>query len=342
MKKFIPFVLISVMLSLSCGTGNMSMQVMQPAHINVPKDIKTLVVVNHTIPIKNWWNILEGVLTGEMIEQDKKGKNEAIRGLVSRMTESTRYKVINSGETFKGKGNITGLTFPAPLDWRTVNNLCRKYDADAVISLEYFDSDYIVTNVKKMVDEDGREVPEYHAKGVASIDLGFRIYDPKDKNIFDEESFSHRRVWHATGRNAADAAAHLIAKGQAIYAASYDAGIAYSDRITPHYIWVNRMYYRKGKKSDYIDRGARQAEVNQWKQAAQTWMKALNSPHKKDPGRAAYNIALAYEMQGLLEKALHWAQKSYSLYGNKNARQYVSVLEGRIENQKRLKEQMGN
>ncbi len=315
---------------------------MQPAHINVPARIKTLVVVNHTIPINKWWNILEGVLTGEMIEQDKRGKNEAVKGLVSRMTESTRYKIINSSETFEGKGSISGLTFPDALEWRTVENLCKKYKADAVLSLEYFDSDFIVTNVQKMEDKDGKQVPEYHAQGVANISLGFRIYDPKDKNIFDEQSFTYRRVWNAVGSTATAAALLLIDRVEGVAAAGYDAGMSYAERITPHYVWVDRMYYKKGKKTEDIKAGARQAEVDQWEEAIKTWTNALNSPHKKDPGRAAYNIALAYEMQGDLKKALEWAQKSYSKYGNNQGREYASILQRRIEDQKRLDEQMGN
>ncbi len=342
MKRILPLFLVIALIAGSCGTRSMNIQVMQPAQINVPQSVKTLVVVNHTIPINGWWNILEGILTGEMIEQDKRGKAEALKGLVSRMTESTRFKVINSSETFEGKGSITGLTFPEPLDWRTIENLCKKYKADAVLSLEYFDSDYIVTNVQKMVDKEGKQVPEYHAQGVANIDIGFRIYSPKDKNIFDEQSYKHRRVWNAVGSTATDAALHLMAKSEAVFAAGYDAGMSYAERITPHYVWVDRMYYKKGKKSEDIKIGARQAEVDQWDTAAKTWMNALNSPHKKDPGRAAYNIALAYEMQGDLKKALEWAQKSYSTYGNNHGREYAAVLQQRIQDQKRLDEQLGN
>ena len=335
---------VLILFSLSCSKKNIRIQVLKPAPISIPQNIKTIAIVNHTIPINKIWDIVEGILTGEIIEQDKKGKQEVLIGLSNAMKETSRYNVILTTEIFKGSGSISGKTFPTPLSWHNIEMLCRKYKADAVLSLENYDSDYIVTSaVKKKTDSDeGGSQTIFVAKGIAAINIGFRLYEPKKKNIMDQESFDHSRTWRAEGKNPADAIAHLMLKANAVYKASYDAGKAYGHRITPHYIWVNRMYYKKGKKSNDIAIGARQADTGEWEEAIKTWKKALNSPHKKDPGRAAMNIAMGYEMTGNLDKALEWARKSYSKYENNDALKFVNQIEQRIEDENRLDEQLSN
>jgi tetratricopeptide (TPR) repeat protein len=303
--------------------------------------VKTIAIINHAVPKNKIWNIVEGVLTGEILEQDRKGKEEALRGLVNKMGQSNRFVVINTGEIYEGSGSMSGKTFPIPLEWRTVEQICAKYNADVVLSLENFDSDYIITGAQKDVTNNGTKTVEYSAKGVASIYIGFRMYDPRIKSIIDEQNFDSRKSWTATGTNAGDAVAHLIAKAQAVYAAAFDAGEDYAYRVTPLYITVNRMYYKKGKQSPDIETGFRHAAVNDWNDAINSWQNALNSPNRKDPGRAAYNIAIGYEVQGNLELALEWAKKAYSKYGNNQAQQYVYTLEKRIDDQKLLNNQTG-
>jgi hypothetical protein len=49
----------------------------------------------------------------------------------------------------------------------------------------------------------------------------------------------------------------------------------------------------------------------------------------KIAGRACYNMAIISEINGDLDKALGWAQKSYEDYNDKLAIRYVRILENR-------------
>jgi hypothetical protein len=49
----------------------------------------------------------------------------------------------------------------------------------------------------------------------------------------------------------------------------------------------------------------------------------------KIAGRAAYNMAIINEINGDLDAALKWAQKSYEDYNNKLGLNYVRILENR-------------
>ena len=66
-----------------------------------------------------------------------------------------------------------------------------------------------------------------------------------------------------------------------------------------------------------------------------------NSSDKKIAGRALYNLALASEMNGDLDKAYAFAKKAYQDYFIPAAGSYMNILNARIIDQGKLKEQMG-
>ena len=49
----------------------------------------------------------------------------------------------------------------------------------------------------------------------------------------------------------------------------------------------------------------------------------------KIAGRACYNMAIINEINGNLDEALKWAQKSYEDYNDKLGIRYVRILENR-------------
>jgi hypothetical protein len=59
------------------------------------------------------------------------------------------------------------------------------------------------------------------------------------------------------------------------------------------------------------------------------WNKETTNSSRKIAGRAAYNMAIINEINGDLDSALGWAQKSYEDYNDKLAIKYVRILENR-------------
>ncbi|MBL0019081.1 MAG: hypothetical protein IPP17_22320 [Bacteroidetes bacterium] len=70
------------------------------------------------------------------------------------------------------------------------------------------------------------------------------------------------------------------------------------------------------------------------------WERATNDEKTKIKGRALYNLALAAEMDGDLVGASELAKDAYRKYDNRKAMTYRNILEQRIRDQERLKEQM--
>ncbi len=70
------------------------------------------------------------------------------------------------------------------------------------------------------------------------------------------------------------------------------------------------------------------------------YRKYVNDPDSKIAGYACYNMALASEVFGEFDIALDWAQRAYSEYRLKAARDYINTIERRIRDAEALKRQM--
>ena len=330
-----------------CGSmRSVGISSMRPAEITFPSYVNTLLLVDRTRFDNSAVNIIEGVLTGELPGADKAAAQEAINSLQQTLLASPRFKVIRAAEILSG--NSITQAFPDALQWNVIEGLCLRYQTEAVVALEIFDSNFIVTSgtrkKKKTVEEKGVkkeiEVDEYYAEGVANVKIGIRLYDPKPKSIVDQQLFTKMKRWEATGNNITDAIAKLIQKIDATLAVSRMAGQDYAYKIAPMPVQLVRQYYRKGKSMEQVASGARRAEVNDWKAALQTWESALGSAPPKDAARLCYNIAVAYEVLGDMENAKKFAARSYVDYGNKKGKAYAAMLEYRQRDEELSEQQM--
>lgn len=320
---------------------------LKPAPINVPNHVQRLLIVDRTEPENTTVGVIEGILTGELPFEVKNAIDATLSSVQNELYASPRYEVIRASERLKG--GLFSMVFPAPLDWTQIEQLCRKYDADAVLSLEMFSSTFIVTNAPKLIKKvikkkDGEseetEVPGFSAEGIANIRVGFRLYDPLNKSVADQRDFSRTNTWTAEGETVLDAAAKLIDKVKATEQMGRLAGTAYAHRIAPMYVRVRRDFYHKPKKNQYMAMGARYGEVNDWQRAIDSWRTGINTSDKKSAARMTYNVALAYEVLGELEQSKEWATRAYTRYGIKRARSYARLIDQRIFDEAMVNEQL--
>jgi tetratricopeptide (TPR) repeat protein len=215
---------------------------------------------------------------------------------------------------------------------------------NGIISLESYDSDFIITNgsrlVNKKVGERTIKVPEFYANGVAKVNLGFRFYDPKQKSIIDQFHFTHTMDWNVGGGSIQAAIEGLLNRNEALKEVSYNAGIIYGERISPSWFRVTRDYFRKSKRDPDLAAGARMMESNDWDRAIEALMRATEARHRKTRGRAAHNLAVVYEILGDLDQAKEWATTAWGVYKNKKSRDYGYILTLRIQERERLKQQL--
>jgi len=194
--------IVTICFSTSCSISSVPIEILVPAEINITKQIKHVGIINRTIPAKKRKivNILEGFITGESIFSDRMGAENCVNGLAEKLNTSPRFAaVIIAGEMVRGSGT---RTFPPPMNWRKVEDICRRYNVDALISLETFDSNihfkvkkkYKTKKIKSQNSGEKKKVkvPKYYAHLGIDVNSGWRIYDPSAKLIVDMNTFRDR------------------------------------------------------------------------------------------------------------------------------------------------------
>lgn len=343
-KRNILLLPVLMLCLFACGTSSRTLQVLKPADITVSREIKTLTLLNRTKPQNNFANGVEGFLTGESPEQDRRAVEEVLNGLYNTISQTDRFTLVRAAEYMTGSGS--GRVFPDPLSWKDAELLCTQYKSDAVLAIETFDSDFMVENSTRTVDVKGkdgvtRKETRFISKANTRVTLGFRMYYPAQRTIYDQQQYTFTRWWSREGRTPAEALSALIAKMDAIMQTSYFAGESYARKISPYFINVGRMYYKKHKKNPSMAAGARALQLNKWDDAEFQWRKAYDMGDEKLKAKAAYNLALVAEINGQLPLAKEWADKSYMLHGLKKGLQYSTIIQNRIYEAEKLNQQLG-
>jgi hypothetical protein len=275
-------------------------------------------------------DVLDKALSLEGVNLDKDGALESVRGLSDELQNNSRFNEVKTLKDIDFR--TSALTdFPTPLTWEIVGQICNETKTDALFSLEKFDTDTHLNYSSRKVEMKTPlgNIPglEHQADMETLVKTGWRIYDPSSKQILDEFIFNKSIVFSGRGINPLLAAKALVGRKDAVNQVSNQAGHGYALRIIPFQLRVMRDYYVKGTNNFKIAR--RKAQVGKWEEAGQLWEKETNNPKYKIAGRACYNMAIINEINGDLESAMKWAQKSYEDTNNKLALRYVRILENR-------------
>ncbi len=320
-KILIPVLAIAFLI---LAAPTMNFNVIIPALIDIPDHIKVAAMIDRTLVDDDASNVIEGIITGELIGEDKLATQILMDGVHAMLQNAATISIKRTTEVYSG-GSPFSAAFPEPLSWEEIEALCDKYQADAIVAIEKFDSDFII-------------IPG--ASQVVTVKAGIRMYDPALKSIIDQYQYSHKENF-GTGELSIEAAINgLISKNAAVKEASYEAGIAYGRRLSPSWYRISRKYYRKSKGDDVFAEGARMMEINDWYAAKEALLLAMDTGHRKTKGRAAHNLAVVYEIEGNLEEAKVWVQAAWGKYKNKKSKDYLYDLNRRINEVARVNQQM--
>jgi hypothetical protein len=338
--------LIALIFLSACQTTSTALQVLKPAEFKISEDIKTIAVVDRAKPSSGVINVLEGMVSGELIGADREGRRRAVAGLIEGLTRTPRFQVKSTGVELEG--SKSGNTMLAPLDWAYIEKVCRDYNVDAVVTIELFDSDQDMrrsTRTIKEKNKEGKEISRlaYDVSRRLSVQMGWRLYDPKTRIIVDEARTSRDKTDSGSGDTEAKATDNLPSPYRLIENLGYDAGLAYGARIAPTYVTIHRTFYDnvKGAASEDMKRAARYANAGTWTQAMSIWESlAKGNTDKKTAGRAALNMAVANEVLEKFEDAYQWAKKAYGDFGNSEAKSYMGEIQTRINDAQKVRYQM--
>jgi hypothetical protein len=341
MKKYSIIILIISFL-ISCKTSELYLNVVEPAPVTIPDYVKRVGVINRSMPTDETksFDILNKALTLEGVDLDKDGAQVSIQALSDELLNNNRFvtvKLLNDID-FR-TSSLT--TFPTTLSWEIVAQICDETGTDALFSLEKFDTDSRINYSSRTVELKTilGNVPalEHQLDMETIVKTGWRIYDPAAKSILDEYLYQESIMFSGKGINPMAAFAALTGRKDAVNQASNKAGQGYAYRLLPIELRVMREYYVKG--TDNFKIAQRKAQVGKWDEAGLLWEKETTNSKMKIAGRACYNMAIINEINGNLEEALKWAQRSYEDYNDKLGIRYVRILENRKYENEVLREQ---
>jgi len=332
MKKYSIIILVAVALA-SCKTQHLYLNVVEPAPVTIPKDIKKIGIINRSMSTDETRaiDVIDKALSLEGANLDKEGAQESIKGLSDELLNNNRFievKTLNDIDFRTPKL----VMFPVPLTWEIVDQICNETETDALFSLEKYDTDTHINYSTRKVDIKSLlgSFPglEHRANMETIVKTGWRIYDPAGKRILDEYIYQESIVFSGSGVNPLLAAAALIGRKEAVNGVSNKAGHGYALRILPYQLRVMRDYFVKGTDNFKIAR--RKAQMGKWDEAGELWKEETENRSMKVAGRATYNMAIINEINGDLDYALQWAQKAWEDYKVKLALKYVRILENRM------------
>jgi hypothetical protein len=344
MKYYYIGFLTFLFLSLSCSSlVSLNIKMMEPGAITLPPDIGTVALVNRAIPgpTTKLKNIVD-ILTSESLNHDLQGRQQVLQGLQSALQQSPRLRGVFVSEAYNG--DMTGTLFPTPLRWDTINQICLNNHTDAVIALETFHTDLNITHESgnvQMTNQFGISLPsiQIFATQKVLVKVGFRIYNPHNQTIIDQYTYSYWRTWGTQATSIGEALAALENRQVCINLACNTTGKLYEQRISPMMNYERRSLWKKAGRSPMAV-GSRMAIVGNWDDASKNWTKTLEtSTKRKECGRAAYNLALASEINGDLVEAKKYISLSYGQYNNKQAQYYQNTINTRYAAMLKLDQQ---
>jgi hypothetical protein len=331
MKKYI-IVLVAGIMTISCKTNQLYLNVVEPAPVQVPSSVKSIGIINRYLPTDETKVIdaIDRTLSLEGKNLDKDGAAECIKGLAGELSSNVRFSSVSLIDDIKFK-TPGGQNFPAPLKWEIVEMICNEKNTDALFALEKYDTDTKInySSHKTDIKTPLGSIPglEHQVDMETMVETGWRIYYPSTRSILDEYAYAESIVFSGSGINPLAAGAALIGRKDAVNQVSNKAGREYAMRILPYQIRVSRDYYVKGSNNFTIAK--RRAQLGKWDEAGELWEKETSNRKGKVAGRACYNMAILNEINGDLDSALGWAQKAYEDYNNKLALDYTRILENR-------------
>ena len=342
--RLIPLFLL--LLIMACNTS-IPMEVLRPADIVLDSNIQKIALMDRSKPSSGFLNVLEGLISGEGIGQDREGRERAMMGLSAILANTPRFEVVQTGISMEGTRG--GQRMAIPLDWSEVERICNSVGADALVVIESYDSDYFSSaneEERKKKDDEGNEIIEKYwtSRANLNIRIGWRIYDPSKRILVDEYTADAGENYSGQGDSQEAALDRLPNPLNSSRNISFNVGGIYAERIAPVFITINRTIYNKGKKphKEAMKRASEYMKVGNWDRAADIWFDLSSSADPKTAGKACVNLAIAYEREGDFEHAMEFAEKALFFHQFNKARYYFDQLNMRMREEDRANQQMQN
>lgn len=309
---------------------------LEAGRIDIDPEIQNVLIVDRSRArgIEHVLNGAEGVATGESYRLDADSAAIALETLEDVLEDGQRFEIVDFH--VDGRAVDTSM-WDRELAARKVRQLCRRAKCDAIIALDGFDSDTF-TSVERDVDREEREV-DYEATQSTDVVATFRLYDGRSGQVLDEQRMTTGSDHTSGSEDTAQEAAEELPYELAVFDGAAALGADYAARISPHTVVDVRSIYSGGDPR--MRKARRAAKRGDLRTAARLWQEVARNAEDKVAAKALYNLAVAAESNGNLDRAERLAGRAAAKGGKNRMHRYVAILADRQDNAQDVARQLG-
>ena len=296
--------LVAILLSLmSCSTVSyMDFDVLKPAEFFVPPQIASVVIVNNSAVYRDssvYSARVQGKdmkLSGEFLDAFPDSVIQSLaRQLQNRLFFDTVY-VAEEKYFEDGKDHIYQA-----LTSQEIKEIRQKYKADGIISLDGY-------RYSSFVDVDFYDDGLYHSHMEVGGQIMWRFLSTENETEILRKRQMDTLYWHGEGYSIESSVENFPAVIDAVTEVAFYLGDSFANVISPHWEWVRRKFYLSGNQ--HFSAAADWLRKGNVKEAEKLWGFIYHNGSTANKARAAYNIAVSLEKNGLVNEAYEWAVKS--------------------------------
>lgn len=305
--------LLSLAVMTSC-VASFRISVIEPAEIKVPETVRVIGVINNISNENSPEKVISTVLGAEQLNGNVVAGEQAVNGVL------------------RSLGDYQGLS-----------GMLIEYDSmrfeDGSLNWEYLDSmavkdgihGYIELSELKSVSPVGGTVLA-NAAGQSSNKLQGTLFT----NVHVVESgeffrgYSVRYTYNipiSGSTNILQILNDMQRKREYYSALGFQLGYKAAGLVYPHWVWVNRNYYKRGSRP--LKNAAPMIKNGNWDIAERQLLVDVDNVKIKKRGRVLFNLALVKEGQGDLDAAIQYAERAALECGDKLANSYLVQLRQR-------------
>jgi len=341
MRKIYIF-LFGILLT-SCSTyKEIDIDVLMPAQYSIPPEIKSVVLVNNSEPYRAS-KIHEIIIEGEKNYADSVWYDDFAKTTIDVIEEELLFReFFDTVYVYKETLPQDVFNKKEGLPMAYVDTICRRYNADAVITLE----DYLYRSKLQFFYGFEGEV-------IGNLDMSasilWRFNDNFNHNILFQDIQSDTIFWQEFGSNLNQVTKNLPSYKSGLKDLSIYLGSKAVDYFAPKWNREKRGLYGT-QKFEFV-MALEYVRLDQWSEAIKLWKSVFDKGKEKQKFMAAYNLSVAAELSGDYESAQVWMMRATDIikvYPSHRAleekarlAQYSYTLSKRLKYIEKLKKQVG-
>ncbi len=342
-RKFLMLLLVIVLTSCS-SYEIINIDVLKPAKYTFQPEIKSIVLVDNSIPYRgkdvHKVNTLNSKFSVDTIYADN-FSTLSLKALKEELQVRMFFdSVYLHPDIIKKDDRLINRA----LSGQQVDDLCKQYNAQAVIA---FEKDIYSTKIQV------NRTYVYNGNLYAYLDASgailWRAYNNLNRELIYKETQLDTISWDALGFKIEDIARELPTIKASLEELAIYMGSKAADYATPLWESQRRGYYATG--NFHFLQATEFVRKQEWGEAVKIWKYVYDNYKKKTKVRAAYNLALASEMLDDYESAQYWLAQGTEVIGSisgasasvdkKRIISYSFYMNKRTKEMKELKQQIG-